>query len=148
MGDLRFDQVNIVLADVSGAARFLRALGANVPEASPDWAEWESHHAGFPAEKEGFHADLDSPAFARHWGGLPEGFAGVVVNLRAGDRGSVDSVYEKALALGAVGLRVPHDAFFGARYAVVQGPGPIVVGVMGPADDSLRSAGPDVSDFA
>ena len=56
--------------------------------------------------------------------------------------------YKEALAMGAVGLRAPYNAFFGARYAVVQGPGPIVVGIMGPADPALRSAGPTVSDFA
>ena len=144
----RFDQVNIVLADVGGAARFLRALGAEVPEASPEWAEWEPHHVEFPAVAEGFHADLDSSAFARHWGRLPEGFIGVVVNLRATDREAVDAAFDKAVGLGAVCLRAPYDVFFGARYAVVQGPGPIIVGVMGPADPALRGEGPAVSDFA
>ena len=148
MAEFRFDQVNIVLADLSGAARFLRSLGAHVPDSSPEWTEWESHHVPFPAVAEGFHADLDSSAFARHWGGLPEGFTGVVVNLRAKDREAVDAGYDKALGLGAVGLRAPCDAFFGARYAVVQGPGPIVVGIMGPVDPALRGAGPAVSDFA
>ena len=148
MAELRFDHLNIVLADVSGAARFLRALGAQVPELSPEWTEWEPHHVGFPAVAEGFHADLDSSAFARHWGGLPEGFTGVVVNLRAKDGEAVDAGYHKALGLGAVGLRAPYDAFFGTRYAVVQGPGPIVVGIMGPADSTLRGAGPAISDFA
>ena len=148
MAEFRFDQVNIVLADLGGAARFLRALGAHVPESLPEWTEWEPHDVGFPAVAEGFHADLDSCAFARHWGGLPEGFTGVVVNLRAKDGEAVDAGYDKALGLGAVGLRAPYDAFFGARYAVVQGPGPIAVGIMGPMDQTLRGAGPAVSDFA
>ena len=148
MPEFRFDQVNIVLADVAAAARFLRALGAQVPESSPEWTDWERHHVGFPAVAEGFHADLDSSPFARYWGGLPEGFNGVVVNLRANDGDAVDDAYDKALGLGAVGLRAPYDAFFGTRYAVVQGPGPIVVGIMGPADSTLRGAGPAISDFA
>lgn len=41
--------------------------------------------------EEGFNADLDSSAFARFWGGLPEVFIGVVVNLRAKDRDAVDA---------------------------------------------------------
>ena len=147
MADLRFDQVNIVLPDVLGAARFLRALGAEVDAVPDDWAEWAPHHVGLPAVAERFHADVDSPAFAAHWGGLPEDFAGVVVNLRTGDRRAVDSAFERALALGAEGLRDPHDAFWGARYAVVRGPGPIVVGVMSPADPAARTAGPELSDF-
>jgi uncharacterized glyoxalase superfamily protein PhnB len=147
MVGLRFDQVNLVLADVSGAAQFLRALGAEVPEVGPDWADWEPHHVGFTAVGEGFAADLDSSAFGRHWGGLPEGFTGVVVNLRASDRDAVDAVFDKALTCGAEALRAPYDAFWGARYAVVRGAGPIVVGIMSPADPARRGAGPTVADF-
>jgi uncharacterized glyoxalase superfamily protein PhnB len=148
MASLRFDQVNIVVPDVLGAARFLRALGAEVPEVASEWAEWESHHVELPAVADGFDADLDSPAFAAHWGGLPTDFAGVVVNLRAEDRGAVDAAFERAVALGAEGLRAPYDAFWGARYAVVGGPGPIVVGIMSPADPASRAEAPTVSDFA
>jgi len=148
MADLRFHKVNVVLADVSGAAQFLRALGANIPETLPEWADWASHHVGFPAVAQGFDADLDSSAFARHWGGLPEGFTGVVVNLEARDRAAVDVAFEKALTLGAEALHSPYDAFWGARYAVVRGPGPIMVGIMSPADSASRGSGPAVSDFA
>jgi uncharacterized glyoxalase superfamily protein PhnB len=147
MAVLRFDQVNIVLPDVQGAAQFLQALGAEVDATADEWAEWAPHHVGLPAVAEGFHADVDSPAFASHWGGLPKDFAGIVVNLRTDDRRAVDAAFERALALGAEGLRAPYDAFWGARYAVVRGPGPIVVGVMSPADPAARSAGPELSDF-
>lgn len=147
MAHLRFDQVNIVVADVLGATRFLRALGADVDEAADEWVAWAPHHVALPAVAAGFQADVDSPAFASHWGGLPENFAGVVVNLRTDDRDEVDLAFERALALGAEGLRGPYDAFWGARYAVVRGPGPIVVGVMSPADPAAQSAGPELSDF-
>ena len=72
----------------------------------------------------------------------------MVVNLRAGDREAVDAAFERALALGADGIRPPYDAFWGARYAVVRGPGPIMVGVMGPVDPAARGATPRVADFA
>ncbi len=147
MADLRFDQVNIVLADVDGASTFLRSLGVQLPEVLPEWADWAPHHVGFPAAAEGFDADLDSSAYARHWGGLPAGFTGVVVNLRTADRDAVDATFDQALALGAVALRAPYDASWGARYAVVQAPGPIVVGLMSPADDARRGAPPALSDF-
>lgn len=148
MPSLQFDQVNIVVSDVVGAAGFLRALGAEVPELPDEWAQWAPHHLGFPAVAEGFDADLDSAAFASHWGGLPEGFTGVVVNLRAEDRDAVDAAFERAVALGAQVLRDPHDAFFGARYAVVRGQGPLVVGIMSPIDPELRRDPPSVSELA
>ena len=147
MGDLRFDQVNIVVADVGGAAEFLRALGADVDEVLPEWADWAPHHVGLGTAANGFDAEFDSPAFARHWGGLPEGFTGVVVNLRVDDRVAVDAAFETALALGAESLRAPYDAFWGARYGVVRVPGPLVIGFMSPADPELRGASPAVSDF-
>jgi hypothetical protein len=147
VADLRFDQVNIVLSDVDGAAQFLRSLGVRLPEVLPEWADWASHHVGFPTAAEGFDADLDSSAYARHWGGLPAGFTGVVVNLRTPDRDAVDATFEQALRLGALALRSPYDASWGARYAVVQASGPIVVGLMSPADDAHRGAPPALSDF-
>ncbi len=115
MGSLRFDQINVVVPDVAGTTRFLRSLGLEVEELGAEWSEWASHHVGLPAVAEGFDADLDSPAFATHWGGLPDDFVGVVVNLRAADREVVDVTFERALELGADGLRAPYDAFWGAR---------------------------------
>jgi hypothetical protein len=82
MVNLRFDQVNVVVSDVLGASRFLRALGAEVQEVPAEWADWEQHHVGVPAAGEGFDVELDSSVFAAHWGGLPRDFVGVVVNVR------------------------------------------------------------------
>jgi hypothetical protein len=148
MSRLSFDQANLVVPDVAGAAGFLRALGAEIADLDGEWAEWEAHHVTLPAVGDGFAVDLDSSAFASYWGGLPEDFTGVVVNLRAGDSEAVDAAFERALALGAGGIRPPYDAFWGARYAVVRGPGPIMVGVMGPVDPTARGVSPRVSDFA
>lgn len=148
MSRLSFDQVNVVVPDVAGAAGFLRALGADIDDIDDQWAEWGEHHVTLPAVDDGFAVDLDSSRFASHWGGLPDDFTGVVVNLRADGREVVDATFERALELGAVGLRPPYDAFWGARYAVVRGPGPIIVGVMGPVDPAARGATPRVADFA
>jgi hypothetical protein len=145
---LRVDQVNVVLADVDGAAQFLRSLGLHLPDVLPEWADWAPHHVGLPTAAEGFHVDVDSSAYARHWGGLPAGFVGVVVNVRTADRDEVDAVFEQALGLGATGLQAPYDASWGARYAVVQAPGPIAVGIMSPADNARRGPTPAISDFA
>jgi catechol 2,3-dioxygenase-like lactoylglutathione lyase family enzyme len=147
MGSLKFDQINVVVSDVAGAARFLRSLGAEVDEPENDWAEWASHHVGFPADSDGFDADIDSSDFASFWGGLPDDYVGAVLNLRAENRAAVDTSFELAIELGAECMRAPYDAFWGARYAVVRAPGPIMVGVMSPSDPAFRVAGPAVSDF-
>ncbi len=67
-----------------------------MPEVAGEWAAWAVHHVGFPAVAEGFDADLDSPAYAAHWGGLPDDFTGVVVNLRTDDRDAVDAGFDRA----------------------------------------------------
>lgn len=148
MTSLTFDQINIVVPDVVGASDFLRALGAEVPEMPAAWSDWAAHHIGFPAATGEFDADIDSSAFAAHWGGLPRDFAGVVVNLRTADRNAVDATFARARGLGAECLRDPYDAFWGVRYAVVRGPGPITVGIMSPADPESRRQPPALSDFA
>ena len=144
----RFDQVNIVVADVRAAAGFLRALGVVLPDVADDWAEWATHHQTFPSAPAAFDADLDSPQFASHWGGLPAGFTGVVVNLRVDERDEVDRLHAQALTFGATGLHEPYDAFWGARYSVGLGPGPIAVGLMSAADPDRRGPGPSVADFS
>lgn len=146
MAGLRFDQINVVVPDVAAASRFLRSLGADVPTLDDEWADWEAHHHSLPTA-DAFAADLDSSAFATHWGGLPSDFAGVVVNLRTDDRKTVDVAFTEALGLGAKSLRDPYDAFWGARYAVMQAPGPLIVGIMSPVDPAMRSEGPEVADL-
>lgn len=97
--------------------------------------------------REGFNADLGSPAFASQSGGLPRDFAGVVVNLRVEDRSAVDATFDRALSLGAEGEREPYDAFWGTRYAVVRASVPIAVGIMSPADRKSRGEAPSLPDF-
>ena len=48
MSRLSFDQVNVVVPDVAGAAGFLRALGAEIEEIDGEWAEWGAHHVTRP----------------------------------------------------------------------------------------------------
>ena len=43
-------------------------------------------------------------------------------------------LHDPAAALGGVSLKAPYDAFWGSRYATVEGPGPLVVGLMSIAD--------------
>jgi len=142
---LRFDAINIVIADVGATTEFLQALGLALEDVPPEWAP---HHRGLPADRTDFDAELDSSVFAEHWGGLPDGFAGVVVNLRTDERDGVDGAYDEALRLGASGLRAPYDAFWGSRYAVVEAPGPVAVGFMSPPDPARLEPPPEVSEFS
>ena len=144
MTGIRFDQVNIVVADASASVAFLKQLGVGFEDTEPDWS---AHHRPVPTASADFAADLDSPQFARYWGGLPDGFTGVVMNFRVDDRADVDELFERSLSLGAEQLRPPYDAFWGARYAVVEVPGPLYIGLMSRSAASHRTAPPEATDF-
>jgi hypothetical protein len=150
VGGPRIDQINVVVADVGAAARFLADLGVELPSPPPGW---EAHHRSIPTAtslhgghdlaEPTFGVDLDSAVFAQRWGGLAPMFTGVVVNLRVDDRPEVDRLHEAAVSLGGRSLQAPYDAFWGSRYTVVEGPGPLTVGVMSVPDPACRSAPPD-----
>ena len=152
VGVPRIDQVNVVVGDVVAASQFLTDLGVDLP-AAPEG--WEAHHRSIPTAtslhgghdraEPAFDIDLDSNAFAQWWGALAPSFCGVVLNLRVDERSEVDHLYERAMAVGGTTLKAPYDAFWGARFAVVEGPGPIAVGIMSVPDAAHRTAPPDPS---
>jgi hypothetical protein len=135
----RIDQINVVVTDVAAATSFLEGLGVEMPPMSP---EWLANHRGVPSSSP-LEIDLDSAAFAHEWGGISPLFTGVVLNLRVGERSEVDRLHDLAPSLGGQPLKAPYDAFWGARYAVVSAPGPMVVGLMSEPDQAMRSAPPD-----
>lgn len=154
MGGPRIDQINIVVGDVDRAAKFLIQLGVDVPAAPHGWDAHHravptatSTHGGHDLAQPAFGLDFDSSAFAHRWGGLDPSFNGAVVNLRVDERSDVDRLHELACSIGGLSLRLPYDAFWGSRFALLQGPGSLIVGIMSVPDDKHRSAPPDPSSF-
>ena len=135
------DQVNIVSDDLEGTVRFYRLLGVNLhdPFRTPSG---EPFHTSSKAT-EGALLEADSPTFARVWNqgwqGEAELSGRVVIGLRVGTRDDVDRLYGEVLSAGYRGLQPPFDAFWGARYAIVEDPNGLAVGLMSPADDEHRS---------
>lgn len=149
MAQPRFGSVNLVVEDVGAAAGFLARLGVALDETTPEWTEWAVHHRSASAGGSRFDVDLDSPAFASLWSGVPrERAPGVVVNLHMDARDEVDRLHRLALESGAVELRAPYDAFWGARFSVVLAPGPLCVGLMSAPEPGRRTAPPSITDFA
>jgi uncharacterized glyoxalase superfamily protein PhnB len=134
------DQLNVVVRDVPAAVDFYRRLGLEIRDTLP---AWQAHHR--PAEMPGdLDFDLDSVAFAGVWSaGWPADRAGVVLGFRVATRAEVDALYAELTGAGYVGQQAPYDAFWGARYAVVEDPSGNAVGLMSPADPARRSAPPE-----
>jgi uncharacterized glyoxalase superfamily protein PhnB len=90
--------------------------------------------------------DIDSAAFARVWNGGwkdRQDLAGrVVLGFGVSSREQVDAVYADKIEVGYRGLQPPYDALWGARYAMIEDPDGIAVGIMSPASAEHRSPPP------
>jgi catechol 2,3-dioxygenase-like lactoylglutathione lyase family enzyme len=132
---IAFDQVNLIVSDMAKAVAFYRRLGLNVDDPEPPWDE---HHRSAEVGG-GLDLDFDSQEFASVWNqGLPPGRKGAVLGFRLADRESVDRLYAELTQAGYPGQQEPVDAFWGARYAIVEDPDGNSVGLMSPSDPSRR----------
>jgi catechol 2,3-dioxygenase-like lactoylglutathione lyase family enzyme len=144
------NQVNVVCRDLAVSIAFYRLLGVDIREEAIWRTASGTHHASADgAEVEaplGFA--VDSVPFARMWNvGWKEAasLAGrVVVGFRLTSREAVDAAYERLTAAGHAGLQPPHDAFWGARHAIVEDPDGVAVGLMSPASENKREHVPDI----
>ncbi len=136
MGDVpRLDQINLIVSDMAASVAFYRRLGIPIQDTDP---EWESHHrSGIVGD--GVDLDLDSNAFVKKWN---EGWSGsrAVIGFKVASRQQVDEVYGDLVGAGYRSQQSPYDAFWGARYAIIEDPDGNAVGIMSPVDPDQRSA--------
>lgn len=129
---------------MEAALDFYRLLGVEIEDTIPIWAP---HHRAAGGGG-GLVVDVDSAAFAATWNkGWTLGKPGVVIGVRVPTRDSVDRLYGSVVEAGYSGQQEPYDAFWGARYALVEDPDGNTVGIMSPIDDDQRTAPPDPSSF-
>ena len=97
--------------------------------------------------KDGAHLELDSPTFAPvwnvGWAGRSDLIGRVVLGFRLATREALDERFEQLTSNGYRPLQPPFDAFWGARYAIVEGPDDIAVGLMSPIDPTRQSRPPE-----
>jgi catechol 2,3-dioxygenase-like lactoylglutathione lyase family enzyme len=128
-----FRQFNMVVADMAASLAFYRRLGVEA-SASPDGAHAEASLPG------GLSLEWDAAEFAAIWDSGSRGAVGggVVLGFSVPSRDAVD---EKFAELTAARYRVrqrPYDAFWGARYAIVEDPDGNGVGLMSPIEAARK----------
>ena len=140
-----FDQVNIVASDFGRSLDLYRRLGVEFADPGAD-RTGDPFHANGETPK-GFRLELDSAPFARVWnqsGAARSDLAGsVVLGFGLASREEVDRVYAELITAGHPGLTPPHDAFWGARYAIIEDPNGIAVGLMSPIDPARKTWPPE-----
>jgi len=133
------DQINLVVRDMEAMTAFYRRLGVGIEDPP---APWDRHHRT-AATPEGLDLDLDSREFAAVWNhGWSPRASGAVLGFRLNDREAVDQTYQDLTNAGYIGQQPPYDAFWGARYAIVEDPDGNSVGLMSPMDPARRTPPP------
>ena len=139
---LSVGQINLVVADVAASVAFYRRLGFTVDEAkAPGWAQ---HHAA-ASMANGLRLEMDSREFAAQWNpGLKSspGCSGFVLFVTVPLRNMVDDLFERMRSGGSPVQKDPEDAFWGARYAIIEDPDGNSVGIMSPMDETQRYVPP------
>jgi len=128
------DQLNLVVSDMDATVAFYRRLGLIIPDTDD---AFQAHHRSAQLSG-GIDLDFDSVSFARHWDKGWRSAAGVI-GFKVESRERVDVVYAELTGAGYPGQQEPYDAFWGARYAVVEDPDGNPVGIMSPVDPARRS---------
>ena len=134
----KLDQLNIVVSDMAKSLAFYRRLGVEAPNL---W-QGETGHQHANATTDGLALDFDNASFAavwnQGWKGRTDLAGRVVVGFRVSTRPDVDRLYDQLTGEGHRGLQPPWDAFWGARYAIVEDPDGLAIGLMSPVDPARR----------
>jgi len=144
------EQINIVCGDVGASIAFYRRLGVEISEEQIWRTGTGAHHVGVRGRSSGstMTLDLDSTTFAQHWNagwkGRTDLRGRVVVGFGVPTRAAVDALFLDMTGAGYRGLQEPYDALWGARYAIVEDPNGIAVGVMSPVSRDKKSPPPDL----
>ena len=142
MTGVKFHQINLVARNLHETLTFYRRLGVEIPDQAVWRTDSGAHHATADTA-DGVDFEFDSEKLAHAYNA---GFAAergrVVIGLSLESREAVDLAWANLIAEGAQGLQPPFDAFWGARYAIVEDPDGNPVGLMSPVDPARRSAPP------
>ncbi len=137
-----FNQINVIAADFGRSLDFYRRLGVAFPGND---AGAQFHANGTTST--GLRLEFDSPGFARVWnpGWAARSDLGgrLVLGFGVTSREAVDQLYIEFTSAGHPGLAAPYDAFWGARYAIIEDSNGVAVGIMSPIDPKRRAPPPE-----
>ena len=145
MAGPRFDQVNLVVRDMRASLAFYRKLGLPVPDDGDEWPPGSGAKHVDVAFPSGVRLEFDNLPMAKIWhAGWRENGHGSksVLGMSLPSREAVDERYAELIAAGYTGCQPPYDAFFGARYAIVEDPDGNDVGLMSPIEADRKFVPP------
>lgn len=125
------NQNNLIVRDMDATVAFYRRLGLEI----------SADAGGIHVEvrfSNGVLLEFDSAEFVTQWDSGWDGSTGgsTVLGFSVASREGVDVLYAGLTAAGYHGRQRPYDAFWGARYAIVDDPDGNGVGLMSPVDSA------------
>ncbi len=126
--------VDIIAADVEVSAEFYRRLGIDIPEL------WKHDGVAHHVDVRDSGIDIDSRTLTRGYNPSWPNGSGVVLMFEVPTRDAVDEKFTELTGAGYAAHLAPFDAFWGARYAIVDDPDGNHVGLMSPQDREHASA--------
>ncbi|MEX2159441.1 MAG: VOC family protein [Dehalococcoidia bacterium] len=136
--------VSLTVSDMSASLAFYRGLGLEVPEASV-WPSTDAGHHVAVTLANGFVLELDIVAMTKSFDPgwtQPSGPSAAVFVYSLPTRAAVDDLYAAMTSAGYAGHLQPFDAFWGARYAIIDDPDGNHIGIMSPMEEQYQSAAP------
>ncbi len=128
------NQLNLIVRDMDTTVAFYRRLGLAIN------AEPGANHVAvdFP---NGLLVEFDTVDFVRQWDAASTGATGgsTVLGFSVPTRKEVDELHGSLTSAGYADHQRPYDAFWGARYAIVEDPDRNCVGIMSPIDDARKA---------
>ena len=134
--------ISLVVSDMAASLAFYRRLGVDIPENSVWLQNGVGHHVTVKMPN-GFNLDFDSAAMTKAYDpAWKPGIGANAVIFHVATRQEIDELYNEMTSAGYAGHLAPFDAFWGARYAVIDDPDGNHVGLMSPMDEQFASAPP------
>ncbi len=127
------NQLNIIVRDMHATVDFYRRLGLEIAD------DHDENHVAVRLPG-GLLVEFDTTGFVPQWDGGWNGTTGgsVVLGFAVASREAVDALFGEVVAAGYRGRQRPYDAFWGARYGIVEDPDGNPVGLMSPVDGARK----------
>jgi uncharacterized glyoxalase superfamily protein PhnB len=133
----QLNQVNVIARDWEASLAFYRLLGCQL-SSGHEWPANSGAMHGSVAMRSGVTLEFDNPTMVRLYAADAPHVRGPVIGFSLPSAAAVDAIFERLTAAGHAARQPPYDAFWGARYAIVEDPDGTAVGLMGPIDRSRQ----------
>jgi uncharacterized glyoxalase superfamily protein PhnB len=124
--------VSLVVSDMDESLRFFHLLGVDIPAPQGDYPPGSGAFHASMETPGGLTFDLDNVPMAQAYASDDISAGVAILGVSLPSREAVDAKFDELTGAGYGTVHAPYDAFWGARYAIVEGPDGFHVGLMSP----------------